>query len=99
VAKHGVEALQIVQECAHSIAALRTDVVMPKMRGTELAVRLSNLHHELKIVYMSSYLEPGGEAHEFLEDRVFLERPFTRESLLSKVNEAFGSPGLANFQR
>ena len=98
-AKDGLEALQIVQECTHSIDALLTDVVMPKMRGTELAVRLSNLLPEIKVVYMSGYLEHDGESHELLEHGDFLEKPFTRESLLSKVNEAFRSPDLANLQK
>jgi len=51
-----------------------------------------------KVVYMSGYLEHNGESHELLEDGVFLEKPFTRESLLSKVNEAFRSTSLANFK-
>ncbi len=99
VAKDGVEALQIAKEYGQSTDALLTDVVMPRMRGTELAARFSNLLSEVKVVYMSGYLEHSGETHKFLEDGVFLEKPFTRESLLSKVNEAFRSPGLANLQR
>jgi len=97
-AQDGVEALQIAKSCGQSISALLTDVVMPKMRGTELAARLSNLLPEVKVVYMSGYLEHNGESHELLEDGVFLEKPFTRESLLSKVNEAFRSTSLANFK-
>ena len=97
-AKDGLEALQIVQECAHSIDALLTDVVMPKMRGTELAVRLSNFLPELKVVFMSGYLEHDGESHELLEHGDFLEKPFTRESLLSKVNEMFRSVSVASLK-
>ena len=97
-AKDGLEALQVVQECAHSIDALLTDVVMPKMRGTELAVRLSNFLPELKVVYMSGYLEHDGESHELLEHGDFLEKPFTRESLLSKVNEVFRSVSVASIK-
>ncbi len=97
-AKDGVEALQIAQNCNQSIAALLTDVVMPRMRGTELAVRLRNILPELKIVYMSGYLEHNGESHDLLEDSVFLEKPFTRESLLCKVNEAYRAASLANLK-
>ena len=42
-AKDGIEALQVAKDCSQSIGALLTDVVMPRMRGTELAARLSNL--------------------------------------------------------
>ncbi len=98
-AKDGVEALQIAKDCGQSIGALLTDVVMPKMRGTELAVRLSDLQPEVKVVYMSGYVECDGESDELLEDGVFLEKPFTRESLLRKVNDAFRSTILANLNR
>ncbi len=87
-ARDGVEALKIAKQCGQSIGALLTDVVMPKMRGTELAVRLSDILPELKVVYMSGYLEHNSESHELLDDGVFLEKPFTRESLLSKLKEA-----------
>ena len=98
-AKDGIEALQIANECGQSIGALLTDVVMPKMRGPELAVRLSNLLPELKVVYMSGYLEHDGQSHDLLEHGIFLEKPFTRESLLTKVDEAFRSASLAKLKR
>ena len=95
-AKDGVEALQIAKQRGQSIGALLTDVVMPKMRGTELAVRLSELLPKIKVIFMSGYLEHNDESDELVENSVFLEKPFTRESLLSKVNEAFRSASLAN---
>jgi signal transduction histidine kinase/CheY-like chemotaxis protein len=95
-AKDGVEALQIAKDCGQSIGALLTDVVMPKMRGTELAARLTNLLPEMKVIFMSGYMEHNDEGHELVEGSVFLEKPFTRESLLSKVNEAFRTANLAN---
>jgi signal transduction histidine kinase/CheY-like chemotaxis protein len=98
-AKDGVEALQVAKDCGQSIGALLTDVVMPRMRGTELAARLSNLLPEMKVIYMSGYLEHNDENHGFVEDSVFLEKPFTRESLLSKVNEPFQSATFANPKR
>jgi CheY-like chemotaxis protein len=98
-AEDGVEALQIVRSCGQSIGALLTDVVMPNMRGTELATRLGNLLPEMKIIFMSGYLEHSEESRELVEDGVFLEKPFTRESLLGKVSEAFRSPSLANLKR
>ena len=95
-AKDGVEALQIAKACGQSIDVLLTDVVMPMMRGTELAVRLSNRLPEMKVIFMSGYLEHSGESHQLVEVGVLLEKPFTRESLLSQVNQAFRSSSLAN---
>ena len=98
-AKDGIEALQVAKDCSQSIGALLTDVVMPRMRGTELAARLSNLLPGMKVIFMSGYMEHNDEGHEHVEGRVFLEKPFTRESLLSKVNEAFRSATFANPKR
>jgi CheY-like chemotaxis protein len=98
-AKDGVEALQIARGRDQCISALLTDVVMPNMRGTELATRLGNLFPEMHVIFMSGYLEHNGESHELVEDGVFLEKPFTRESLLGKVNEAFRLACAANSKR
>jgi two-component SAPR family response regulator len=58
------------------------------MRGPELAKRLRALQVEAKIIYMSGYLEYNSGNGEFLEDGFFLQKPFTRETLVRKVNEA-----------
>jgi signal transduction histidine kinase len=95
-AKDGVEAMEIANDCGQPISGLLTDVVMPRMRGTELAALLSNALPEMKVIFMSGYLENNDESQALVESSVFLEKPFTRESLLSKVNEAFRLAGLAN---
>jgi two-component system, cell cycle sensor histidine kinase and response regulator CckA len=63
-------------------------VVMPKMRGPELAKQLRLLRPDLTIVYMSGYLEFNRNSEEFVEDAFFLQKPFTRASLTNKVAEA-----------
>jgi signal transduction histidine kinase len=98
-AKDGVEALQFANELGPSIAALVTDLVMPRMRGTELATRLLNLLPDLRVIFMSGYLEHVEEGQKVIEDSLFLEKPFTRESLIHKVNEAFRSADLAHIKR
>ncbi|MGB2664954.1 MAG: ATP-binding protein [Candidatus Acidiferrum sp.] len=88
-AKDGVEALQFATERGSEIGALLTDIVMPRMRGTELSARLSTLIPDLKVIFMSGYLEQM-EGHK-PADSFFLEKPFNREALLRTVNEAFRS--------
>lgn len=68
---------------------LVTDVVMPRMRGTELARKLKRCHPELKIVYMSGYLEHDSQDNDYVAASEFLQKPFTRETLLRKIREAF----------
>jgi len=88
IAKDGTEALAIAEGLGEPIQALVTDVVMPNMRGTELAKRLKDRCAELKIVYMSGYLEFNRSYGEFLEEGFFLQKPFSRDTLVQKVAQA-----------
>jgi signal transduction histidine kinase len=83
-AKDGLEALQFAEQQNTPIDILVTDVVMPRMRGTELAMRLKRIHPDVKVVYMSGYLEHNSD-DAFLMHAVQLQKPFSRKSLLMKV--------------
>ena len=91
VAKDGMDALETAEQHGGSIHVLVTDVVMPRMRGTELARKLKRADPELKIVYMSGYLEHDSQDNDYEPESEFLQKPFTRESLLRKIREAFES--------
>ena len=71
-----------------------TDVVMPDMGGVELVERLLELRPELKVVYMSGYAHGDKQPGPQGEDRSFLQKPFSSESLTLKVREVLdGVPG------
>jgi signal transduction histidine kinase/ActR/RegA family two-component response regulator len=84
VAKDGIEALELVEQQKKSIDVLVTDVVMPRMRGTELAMRLRRAHPDIHVVYMSGYLEHNSD-DAFLAGAELLQKPFSRDSLLQKL--------------
>ena len=71
-----------------TIDVLVTDIVMPKMRGPELARELLRWKPGVKVVYMSGYLEPGEADDDFLKDAFFLNKPFSRDELVNQVAEA-----------
>ena len=79
-----------MQSSKKQIDVVVTDVVMPNMRGPDLAKRLRSLRPDIKIIYMSGYLEYNGGSGGALEDGFFLQKPFTRDTLSSKVMEALG---------
>ena len=89
-AKDGAEALGIVERSGQPIHLLLTDVVMPRMRGPELAKRLKFLRSDMKTVYMSGYLEYNKSNGQYLEEGFFLQKPFSRDTLVRKVDEALG---------
>jgi signal transduction histidine kinase len=89
-AKDGIEALAIAESLRKPIHVLICDVVMPRMRGPELAQHLKLSRNKLKIVYMSGYLEYNRGDSEFLEEGFFLQKPFSRDALVQKVDEVLG---------
>jgi len=91
IAKDGLDALEVAEQRRKSIHVLVTDVVMPRMRGTELARKLKRCHPELKVVYMSGYLEHNSHPDGYEPESAFLQKPFTRESLLLKIEEAIAN--------
>jgi len=99
-AADGEEALGIAARLQQPIHALVTDIVLPKLRGPELAECMKKLRPDVKIVYMSGYLEHDKKAGQFLEEGAFLQKPYTRDALVSKVDEilrrAASKPELAS---
>ncbi|HKP96180.1 MAG TPA: response regulator [Fibrobacteria bacterium] len=84
-ASNGEEALQLSQECER-IHLLLTDVVMPGMSGMQLANRLSQLHPESKIIFMSGYNVADIESERYANLSLdILEKPFSPERLLRKI--------------
>ncbi|MGB8323114.1 MAG: ATP-binding protein, partial [Candidatus Acidiferrum sp.] len=88
-ARDGNEAVGIAvgQSAGDPIRVLLTDIVMPNMRGPELAKCLKAQNAELKIIYMSGYLEFNKADGEFVEGGFFLQKPFSRDSLVFKVDD------------
>ncbi|HLI29776.1 MAG TPA: response regulator, partial [Terriglobia bacterium] len=63
-----------------------TDIVMPQMNGRELARRLTALHPETKVLYMTGYAGNKIGGMEVLEeDAQFIQKPFSAESLGDKI--------------
>jgi signal transduction histidine kinase/CheY-like chemotaxis protein len=87
-AQDGQEALETVDRLGKSIQVVLTDIVMPKMRGPELGSRLRAVLPHVKIIYMTGYIEQGELEAGILNDGLFLQKPFSREALISQVSRA-----------
>jgi CheY-like chemotaxis protein len=76
-----LHALRIVRE--QPIDLLLTDVVMPLMKGPELAAKLLAVRPSTKILLMSAYPIAETAASGW----AFISKPFSVESLIEKVRQ------------
>jgi CheY-like chemotaxis protein len=87
-ARTSMEALLIPSQYQGPIHLLLTDVVMPALSGRELAEKLTKLHPELKILFMSGYTDDTVVRHGVLESGMaYLQKPFSPDALARKVRE------------
>jgi signal transduction histidine kinase/ActR/RegA family two-component response regulator len=92
-AADGEEGLETGQRFGDEIDILVTDVVMPRLRGPELAKRLRLVLPDLKVVYMSGYTEEFSDMPNLLHGAYFLQKPFSRDALLRQLQDALkGKP-------
>jgi PAS domain S-box-containing protein len=86
----GAEALALcMSNTAPRVDLLLTDIVMPYIGGHELAQRLVALKPELKVLFMSGFVDDPVILQAVQESHVpFLEKPFTRNALAKRVREA-----------
>ena len=77
------------------IDLLITDVVMPRMNGTDLAVALRRENANLKVVFVSGYT--SGALNEVMaaDNTSFLQKPFTPVALAQAVRQLLDSPSAA----
>ena len=88
-AGNGREAIRISKAFGGPIHLLLADVTMPGMGGKELAERLASLRPGIKALFMSGYSDEGiVNSAMFGGGMAFLEKPFSRDTLLQRVRLA-----------
>ena len=81
-------ALEVAASHKNGIDLLITDVVMPEMNGPELAARLTSVHPDLNVLYVSGYTGSVLMDRGIIpDDIILLRKPFLPESLVNKVDE------------
>jgi two-component system, cell cycle sensor histidine kinase and response regulator CckA len=89
-----MDALRLLAEHPGSIHLLFTDLVLPAMPGTELAIRVAALSPDTRVLFTSGYTEeeafragvPAGS---------FLSKPYTARDLIRMVRTAIDDPPLS----
>jgi PAS domain S-box-containing protein len=82
-------ACEIAEKRKHEIDLILSDVVLKGGNGKQLVQRLREIGCTCKVVYMSGYTPNAIVHHGVLEEGVFfLQKPFSKTVLLSKVASA-----------
>jgi len=91
-AKDGVAALDIATRQVAAIDLLITDLIMPKMSGRELAEKMSQIHPESKVIFMSGYSASLLSTQQILNPGcILLQKPFQLTALAKCVRESLDS--------
>ena len=88
-AKDGVDALSVAKAHSSPIHLVVTDVVMPNMSGGQLALELSNVRPEAKLLFVSGYAGKTVLNHKVFDlEANFLQKPYTLKQLAGKIRAA-----------
>ncbi|HEX6628463.1 MAG TPA: MASE1 domain-containing protein [Gemmatimonadaceae bacterium] len=88
----GAEALKVFAAKKEEIQLLLTDLVMPVMSGRTLAEKCVGMQESLKVIYVSGYTRDSLLSRQTFEDGTqFIEKPFTRETVLSRIAEVLSA--------
>ncbi len=92
-AQDGEEALALAEGLDGPIHLLLTDVVMPGMRGDELARKLGERRPRMRVLFMSGYSPEAIATHgKLLPGSSFLSKPFSSSDLVDRVQETLATP-------
>lgn len=89
-APNGNEALALCQSHSRPIDLMITDVVMPKMRGDDLARRVKELHPEVRVLFTSGYAATS--IVEAIENASFLQKPYRFRDLAGRIRQILDQP-------
>ena len=88
--RHGADALLTAEQYEGVIDLLLTDVVMPGMSGVDLAERLTAIRPGLRVLFTSGYVgDRLGQRRYTGDPSDLLQKPFTPDALLQRVQQVF----------
>ena len=95
VASDAYEALTVVGVDCADLDLVVSDVIMPGMGGRDMASELRARRHDLRILYISGYLDIDLQKLGLDKHTRLLSKPFTRDSLLRNITLLLDAEPLA----
>jgi PAS domain S-box-containing protein len=87
-AESGRRGLEVAQQHVGPLDLVITDVVMPELGGRQMVEALLQSRPELKVLFMSGYIDDAVVRHGIIDGRqAFLRKPFSQADLVRKVDE------------
>ena len=87
----GEDALRLCTEHDAPIDLVLTDVVMPRMGGRELVLKIHERYPNARTLFMSGHAERGMASLGVPKSHMFLiEKPFNTDALVDRVRELLG---------
>ena len=84
---------QLFANTAFDVDLVLSDIVLKGMSGPQFAERLRRLRPSTRVLFMSGYADDTVVQHGARAVQgAFLQKPFTPESLASKVREILDAP-------
>ena len=88
IARNGTEAIQISSSRADSIDLLLSDVVMPGLRGPQLAKILTPSRPQMAVLFMSGYTDGSmDDSQESSRSFSLISKPFTWQALSARIRD------------
>jgi DNA-binding NtrC family response regulator len=95
IAHTGESALRMAERDDLAIDLMLIDVLMPKITGPDLAERIQAIRPHQKVLFMSACTESEVVRVKIIDRSLaFLAKPFSSDTLLQKVQNTLGFPGM-----
>ena len=88
------DALKVYEECGRKIDLVMTDMVLPGGTGQQLGQDLRERSPEVVILVTSGYGNPEYETEAPEARTHFLPKPYSRRTLIAKIEEILGAEPL-----
>ena len=85
-ASDGEEAVRVYRDQRNSIAAVLSDMGLPKLAGWEAYLKMKEINPAVKVIFASGYLEPNVRSEIFKAGvKDFIQKPYDTNDILLKI--------------
>jgi PAS domain S-box-containing protein len=88
----GVDALETLKSLPEPVDLLISDVMMPRMNGSELITHFQRIQPGTPILVISGYMDEDAVRRSFKEPDAIIPKPFMPDVLRERVKELIGEP-------